>query len=124
MTGYILIDAEQYYEEPFTICNMQYLQRDETFREISDLALSYFVGAKSKKGEWNYHQIVRLFKSDDTGSNYNVFVGEFRVDYEIDYSNFKTTGLEYIYYLDFVSDVEWMENCRYKIENNELILCK
>ena len=124
MTGYILVDAEQYYEEPFTICNMQYLQRDETFREISDLALFYFVRAKTIKDEWNKFQIVRLFKNDDTGSNYNVFVGEFRIDYEIDYSNFKTTGLEYTYYLDFISDFEGMESCRYKIENNELILCK
>lgn len=122
MTGYMLINAEQFYEEPFVIVDMQYLQRDETFREISDLALSYFVNAQNKKGEWNKYQIVRLFKNDDTGTNYNVYVGEFRIDYEVDYSNIKTTGIHYVYYLQFVSDVEEFEDCKYSIEEGKIDL--
>ena len=122
MTGYILVNAEQFYEEPFYIIDMQYLQRDETFREISDLALSYFVEGQNKKGEYSKFQIVRLFKNDDTGNNYNVYLGEFRVNYEVDYSNLKTSGVRYIYYLQFVSDNEEFGDYKFPISEGKIDL--
>lgn len=121
MSGYMLVNCEGWYDSSVEIHNILWLNCDSTLREIADLAIEYFVAHKTRRAEWNTFQIVRLFKSGDNDNDYNVFVGDFRIDVWHEFTFNRPEWLEVGVYLQYIPDNDSEKSVRWLIKNKKIV---
>lgn len=78
MAGYLMLNTEQYYYEPFDVLNLRMLDSDTKIGEMAQIAFDWFVAKKTKRG-FNDYQEVRVYCEGADAGDFRVYLSSFVV---------------------------------------------
>ena len=78
MSGFLMLNAIQYYYEPFEVLNMKMLESDTSILQMAEIALQMFLKERDRRG-FNQHQEVRIYVEGQVAGDYSVQLAEFTI---------------------------------------------